>query len=335
MKYKDFYEELLSESGTTDSFGSLPDRTPYGFVVYPNGKFGVVYDWGGHEEVSGGAGQMEQIIKKGGLRIAKSNYGEGEEAGKSYSAEYLPTKATDRAKKTGKDLASFYQIPIHFFAARWMGGLEEGEILEDYPATWNLEEFKKINSFAGKLRYAREHLQIIASGSGRSVFKIDDQKVLKVAKNVKGLAQNAVEAEKYLQQYDIVAKVFDVDEHYLKNIGPFYVEMELAKKMTRSRFKAITGVSIDDLDWYLREKRWEEIRRNRYISTLPQKLRDTLDNNEFVMDLMSISSDYDMSTGDMGRLSTYGEVVRGGKPTVVMVDFGLTNNVYNDYYKVG
>lgn len=212
---------------------------------------------------------------------------------------------------------------------------EDVKLSEEYPVSWDKKEFESISSFSGKLKYANSHLVKIASGSGRTVFGIDKDKVLKVAKNRRGLAQNSVEAEKFLQQYDIVAKVFDVDDHYLKNIGPFYVEMELAKKMTRSRFKAITGISIDDLDWYLREKRWQEMRGNRYISTLPQQLRDTMDNNEFVMDLMSLTGDYDMSTGDMARLSTYGEVVRDGKPKVVLIDYGLTNQVFNDYYKVG
>jgi hypothetical protein len=53
---------------------------------------------------------------------------------------------------------------------------------------------------------------------------IDNQKVIKIAKNKKGLAQNSVEAEAYIQNYDIVARVFDTDRN------DFWVEMELAKK---------------------------------------------------------------------------------------------------------
>lgn len=104
------------------------------------------------------------------------------------------------------------------------------DLNEDYPTTWDKGEFAKIRSFAGKLRYANEHLQKISSGSGRAVYKIDDGKALKIAKNKKGLAQNNVEADWYIQKnYDVVAKTFDMGDDVL-DIGPFWVEMELGKK---------------------------------------------------------------------------------------------------------
>ena len=194
MNYKDFYKELLNEGEKTNSFGTLPNRHPYGFVVWPSGEFGVVEDWGGHMEVAGdGIAGMTRIIKSGGVRIAKVKYDGGEFA---YSAEYLPTKTTQRAKKTSKDLADHYKIELEWQnASSWMK-FNEGaaNIIEDYPIGWNKTEFEAINSFGGKLKYAREHLQIIASGSGRSVFRIDDQKAIKIAKNKKGLAQNQIGA---------------------------------------------------------------------------------------------------------------------------------------------
>jgi hypothetical protein len=49
----------------------------------------------------------------------------------------------------------------------------------------------------------------------------------------------------------------------------------------------------------------------------------------------SILADYDFpDIGDMTRLSTYGEVIRDGKPKIVLVDFGLTNTVFDDFYRV-
>ena len=46
-------------------------------------------------------------------------------------------------------------------------------------------------------------------------------------------------------------------------------------------------------------------------------------------------ADYDFpDIGDMTRLSTYGEVIRDKKPKIVLVDFGLTKTVFDDYYKV-
>ena len=113
---------------------------------------------------------------------------------------------------------------------------EEVHLEEEYPATWNKDEFEKIQSFAGKLKYAATHLPKIASGSGRAVFKIDDSKVLKIAKNKKGLAQNNVESEYLLQKYDITARTFDRGD-VVKDTGPFWIEMELAKKVVKKEIR--------------------------------------------------------------------------------------------------
>jgi hypothetical protein len=62
---------------------------------------------------------------------------------------------------------------------------------------------------------------------------------------------------------------------------------------------------------------------------------ERINNNEFVIDLTSLIADYDFpDIGDMTRLSTYGEVTRDGKPKIVLVDYGLTKTVWDDYYKV-
>jgi len=332
--YLEFFFKPLSEaklgrtSDGTDSFESLPQHEPYGFVVLANGKFAVVEDWGSHMDMAQqvGSTSMDAIVAAGGIRMAISKMGEGD----MYIAEYWPTKATNRAKKTAKDLANHYQKQIVF--EKMPVGFEplsEIDLTEDYPTAWNKNEFEKISSFAGKMRYANSHLQKIASGSGRTVFKIDDKKVLKLAKNKKGLAQNGVESEAYLQNYDIVARTFDKDYDH-----SFWVEMELAKKIGQKRFSELTGVNIGELGAWLR---YEKMGLPKHPGRTPEDAayREKMDNNEFIGDLLSLMADYDMPSGDLGRLSSYGEVVRDGKPKLVLVDFGLTQSVFDDFYKVG
>ena len=40
-----------------------------------------------------------------------------------------------------------------------------------------------------------------------------------------------------------------------------------------------------------------------------------------------------MSIGDFGRISSYGEVNRNGKDKVVLTDYGLTEDIFKNFYQ--
>lgn len=201
-----------------------------------------------------------------------------------------------------------------------------------YPESFSFEKFENISSYSGKVKYAAQHLKRLGSGSSRVIFQVDDEKVLKIAKNVKGLAQNLVEADWYLQNYDVIAKVFKRDEH-IKDNGIFWIEMELAKKVSPKRFYQLTGLNITDIHYYLMNRKMEELQKPRMFS-IPQEKQLELENNEWFINLYSMILDYDMeSPGDFSKINSYGEVIRNGKPTIVLVDFGLSKNVWYNYYK--
>jgi hypothetical protein len=193
-----------------------------------------------------------------------------------------------------------------------------------YPQSFNMETFKSIKSFSGRIKYCEEHLQRISSGSARIVYKIDNEKVLKLAKNQKGIAQNNVESEYYLQDhYPIVAKCFDSDEDGM------FVEMELAQRCSPSQFKKIVGFDFNLLFPYLNNMFKKYNTPDMYIDP---KTKEMMDNNEWLYDLTSLIGDYDMPIGDVTRLNSYGIVKREGIDMVVLIDYGLTNGVFTDYY---
>ena len=102
-----------------------------------------------------------------------------------------------------------------------------------YPTNFSLNEFINLNSYAKRIKYCQEKLKRISSGSSRIVYQIDNEKVLKIAKNKKGIAQNIAENDYVIQTHDIVAKVFEADNNGLFN------EMELANKVNPTIFKKI------------------------------------------------------------------------------------------------
>lgn len=191
-----------------------------------------------------------------------------------------------------------------------------------------LGEFLKLQSFASKKNYADQYLQRIGSGTGRIVYDIDGQKILKLAKNTKGIAQNEVEAGAgyYRDTHNIVTIVFDSadDNNWLIS--------EKAKKVNEKRIKELTGVpSLNDLYYYVRNFVSTNNGRGNIFNQKPEMV-ELLDNNEWVQELTEFIMNYSQQPGDYGRPSTYGEVLRDGQPTIVLTDYGLNDEVYDTYY---
>lgn len=205
--------------------------------------------------------------------------------------------------------------------------LVESMIGEDYPSNWNIEEFKKLRSFSDRIKYCEANLRKVRAGSGRIVYIVDDTKVLKLAKNEKGIAQNEVEIAWGKDSYyeDILAHTFDNDENDL------WVEMELARKVTPNIFKKIIGVDIYTFSVYLRifEAR---MKGGKIYWSVDDDVKEMLDNSDFVNGIKDFIVGTDSSSGDLGRLSSYGLVNRGHGDQIVIVDFGLTSDVYASYY---
>lgn len=208
--------------------------------------------------------------------------------------------------------------------------LVQRNIEEDYPTNWNIDEFKNLKSFNQRIQYCEKNLQRISSGSSRIVYKIDDTKVLKLAKNKKGLSQNETEimySEDYMMD-DIVAQIFDHDENNL------WLEMELARRVTPSLFQNIVGFSFEeyvDGIWYQEDN----LRPKRSMLKRPKPERiDEMWENDFVSRMFDLMGSYDnFSSGDLTKLSTYGVVKRDGNDSIVLIDYGLTDEVFDTHYR--
>ncbi len=196
---------------------------------------------------------------------------------------------------------------------------------EDYPSSFNMDYFESLTSFKKRIEYCEEHLNKISSGSGRIVYKIDDEKVLKLAKNKKGVAQNEVEVD-YSHDYVIkhlFAKTYDFHPDFL------WVEMELCKKINYNRFKQLVGV---DFKTYSHMINYEYYRINnsglKIYGSKPDNYENLLD-NEFISEILNYISNFDVPVGDLNKISTYGE---NSDNEIVIIDYGLSQQVFDDYY---
>jgi hypothetical protein len=203
------------------------------------------------------------------------------------------------------------------------------DINEEYPVSFNMDTFKSIRSYADKIKYVRENLgNPLGSGTARMVFNIDGTKVLKLAKNEKGVAQNEVESNYYSDSYwaDILANVIDFDE---KNY--YWVEMEIAQKVRKSDFKRLYNVSFDDLGVYLRY-RYLTSKNSPYAGEIDSDKLDEFNNNDFVVNITDYMLSNNVPYGDLVRISSYGLVKRKYGDVIVIIDFGITEDVHKQYY---
>lgn len=200
---------------------------------------------------------------------------------------------------------------------------------EDYPLTFNMEHFKTLRSFNQRIQYCEQNLQRISSGSSRIVYKIDNEKVLKLAKNQKGLAQNEVEIE-YSSEYLLdgtVAKVFEYDENNL------WLEMQLARKCTPTLFKQITNFSFDDFRKAINDYGMQSGNGGSgQKSGLDPKIEEIMWEDEFVRGIFDFIGNYGIPVADLMRLNSYGIVSEKGQNHIVIIDYGLTHGIHASYY---
>jgi hypothetical protein len=207
--------------------------------------------------------------------------------------------------------------------------IKEDQLEEVYPQSFDMDVFKSLKTFKDRIAYCETHLSRISSGSSRIVYKIDDEKVLKLAKNKKGLAQNEVEidfsSESVLE--DVVANVFDYEQNYM------WAEMELARPVTKNLFKQITGYDFNE-DYYdgLEYYYFNELGNKRFHSvTKPNSYNDMWE-DDFMYGIFQYLGNFDVPVGDLKKLSSYGVVKRNGVDKIVLIDYGLDKTVLTNYY---
>ena len=210
------------------------------------------------------------------------------------------------------------------------------ELNEAAMPEFNLQTLSSIKSFAGKLKYCKQMLgPTFGSGSSRIIFEIDDNKVLKLAKNQKGLAQNEFE-EDTSRNSSAVVEVFDCADDY-----SWLVEENCVPAKEKD-FEQIIGIPFET---YCDLVRWNYNSYTYPFRHLPlytmsaqeaQKLTEQLyeqDEYNFVHQVMDLMGNYQLPCGDLTRISTYGMVNRDGTPEIIVLDSGLSEEILDTYYR--
>lgn len=207
-------------------------------------------------------------------------------------------------------------------------------LTESQDSIFSLQELSNIKSFRGRYDYCIQHIgQPQGKGSSRVVFQLSDEKVLKLAFNNKGIAQNNAEYDKYLEQLGIVPYTFDIDNNALWIISEYVLPAKNSDfiKCFNMTFENFAKFIVSCYAW---RKDYTNAKKGKYgnrILTL-KKYEELLENEELIPFDEYIGS-YNVPADDLTRIRNYGLTIREGYPTIVILDTGLTDEIYNNYYK--
>ena len=190
-------------------------------------------------------------------------------------------------------------------------------------SNFSLEELHSLTSYAKMMNYCKDRLEYIGAGTARIVFLLDENKVLKLAKNKKGLAQNEAEWD-MRNESSFTPEMYDVDDNDL------WIIAQKAEKLTKKIFQEIEGYSIEALASYV----WNAVTKyNRSID--PEENQNISDNSEALAhEIVNLHMGYDLPFQDLVKKTNLGWVMDDdGERRVVIIDIGLNDDVYKQHYQ--
>lgn len=188
------------------------------------------------------------------------------------------------------------------------------------------KELSEANSYAQMKRIMdKSGLEYLGSGSARIVYKLDEDSVVKVAKNQFGLHQNATETDFYIQQEfeDFLTKTKDFDdENYRFTIAEYATKIKSQKELF-TKINDIYGVSGDDFSSFI-----ENLDRVMRFNSSPgykklDEINEKYPDNELLNNIQRICQETDILPGDFDRHSSWGMVREDGKEKLAIKDYGL------------
>lgn len=188
---------------------------------------------------------------------------------------------------------------------------------------FDFQDFKSLESYSDKISYAQDKLEFIGSGSSRSVFALDEKRVLKIASNENGIVHNNVEKHYSGLGWERLARNIDYDDDFM------WLVAERATPIDNERFEGIFKISINDLYVHLYHRRlgiFSEDRNEKtpiadYMIDIIEKKRKTMD-NPLVKEIIQMSEKLEFNTSDLARIENWGIREIEGNPFPIITDYG-------------
>lgn len=198
----------------------------------------------------------------------------------------------------------------------------------------NKDPFKSMLNVASK-----RQLKQIGEGSSRIVFQINDNEVIKVARNQAGVEQNRLEAFAGRDAIveDLLVGIERNSEDYSwvisKKVKPLDdMEFAIAEKIVGIPWNDVRkAVGLDPKSEYETTKVPTGTKKEKDYEEKGSK--KCLRGQDFLKAVVQFTQRYEgMLLGDLTKLSSWGISPKG---CLVILDYGITKKVYKGFYKDG
>lgn len=199
---------------------------------------------------------------------------------------------------------------------------------------FSFETLSSLPSYKKRYNYCIQNLGAPQGrGSSRVCFQLSDEKILKLAYNEKGVAQNMNEYDGYLDQLGIVPHTYDMDDNGL------WIVSEYVLPAKANDFKQCLGLTFDEFVKFLKTSfawrmKYTQAKAGYFGDSIyPHEKYEELLENEDLCAFDDYIGGYTPPAGDLMTIRNYGMASRDGSPTMVLLDAGLSEEVWNTYYK--
>lgn len=111
---------------------------------------------------------------------------------------------------------------------------------------FNIDVFKNLATQRERIAYCHKRLKFIGSGTSRTVYKLDENKVIKLAISKIGISQNKTESSALFQSLSCFTKVYDNEEFYR------WIISEYAEKLNKVDFESVVGYNQEAVNTWFR-----------------------------------------------------------------------------------
>ena len=204
---------------------------------------------------------------------------------------------------------------------------------------FRLDMLTAASSFLEMEMYCRRMLgEPIGVGSSRIVFQIDDEVCLKLAKNEKGIAQNKEEIMiAATTKIRFIPKIYNgTDEENGKWIITQYVipatEMDFRKTIGMDFAEIYNFIYAQNVRFGSND-RLSVAMAEMTINSIRAKYSKNRMATRLLNDIYKLKKSYNQLIGDASRIENWGMALENGRPCMVILDSGCSEEIFNKYYR--